>query len=583
MPPRGISKPVKNPLKKNASKIRHRNRGAKKARLSKGNISFFDSVPDNAIEHAFRFLSGKPEHADWVAHMPSSAADALVQTNGSLSRVATNAFRLWFDVIPDSAVEGILRFLGSNPPRDTCQVPGKTAVSLAQTRGSLRRLSRNTLSSAVCDTSGSKYAGGSAFSICLHHRELRHLPKSLRQDLRTLHIRSDERLFLGDVLVGCTRLRSFSFEQLFKSSFYRRFRIPSMIASCGSRLEYLNLTGIDVAVVNAITSHCKNLRHLKLIFQRRGIRDSPYSLDTMWESLGTKLEHLEIQSDFDLGAVALHCPNVSHLAVDHRFMGMPLDTEDVCKSYGGRLLDLKLSNCSIYAEALARISEVCPNAVIDCVRYDNFGTRTDEALALGLSAVSWQVSGRDADFDDSLFARVGTSCPNLQRCRVISRANAVSVNSFSELFVSPKPKLKCIELHVVKPSCASTVLAVLADKGCLLKEFSYKGPCPPLELLQRFVTSQTELQKVVFAGGPQCICQDGAEIGESNAVRANSRNMGMFWMPILGILLRNRSVTEIDFHCSKFTRPRRQNEVTAACNVARTRRISVTVCGWRYL
>lgn len=301
----------------------------------------------------------------------------------------------------------------------------------------------------------------------------------------------------------------------------------------------------------------------------------------MWKRLGTKLEHLEIRGRFDLVSVAQLCPNISRLAFDSR--GMERDTEDMCKSYGASLLGLKLSNCVIGNAVLTRISTACPNAIINYIEDKNCGMLSDRVLALGRTAASWQVSSRDADFDDSLFYRVGMLCVNLQRCSVTSYANSVSVNSFRDLFLLPKPKLKRVDLHVTKPSCAYMVLAVLIDKACLLNEFSYKGPCPPLEIHERVMVSQTELEKVIFAGGRQCMCQDRAENSEPRELRVTAPNMGMFCVAILGALMKNRSLAEIVCRCSNTPQPHRLNEVFEACDVARTRRISVLVCGWRYL
>lgn len=352
---------------------------------------------------------------------------------------------------------------------------------------------------------------------------------------------------------------------------YRYDLLPHLIQKCGSRLEHLSLAKIGGCVVDAIAKHCKSLRHLKLSFE------SQYSfglVESSWKGQGleAKLQHLEIQTTwFDLGfffrAVSLHCPNISHLSIDSTGREYK-SIEDFCTSFGPTVLDLRLGNGLIENAVLKKICETCPNAVINCVQDYNYGMLSDKALALGTFAACWEVSSRDADCDDSLFSQFGMACLNLQRCSVTSYANAVSVNSFSNLFLLPKPKLKHIQLHVTKISSVSTVLTVLIAKGCLLEEFSYKGPCPPLELLQHFVVSQTESLKVVFAGGHQCICQDGAENDEAQSVRATSRNLGMFWIPIVTALLKNRGLTEISCRCSKSGEPRRLTEVAEACNPA---------------
>lgn len=95
--------------------------------------------------------------------------------------------------------------------------------------------------------------------------------------------------------------------------------------------------------------------------------------------------------------------------------------------------------------------------------------------------------------------------------------------------------------------------------------------------------SQTELEKVVFVGGSQYICQDEVEDGEAQDVHATSRNLGMFWIPMLGALLKSPSLTKIDCEFNNKAQPRRQAEVTEACNPACTRQIPISLCGWRYL
>lgn len=220
------------------------------------------------------------------------------------------------------------------------------------------------------------------------------------------HLSHRYRLPTYGFISGFKRLRSLSCGPHVLDKKYRKVAVPDMMKTWGSHLEQLHLEHIDRDVVNAIASHCENLRHLKLSFRREPCR---HPLDTLWERLGTKLEHLEMQSEHILGALARYCPNVLSVCTD----AMDVDAEDVCKAYGEKLLDLKLLNCAIGNAGLARISETCPNAVVDCTHARNYGMPTDQVLALGRAAALWQMSTRDAYFDDGLFGRVGASCSNL--------------------------------------------------------------------------------------------------------------------------------------------------------------------------
>lgn len=456
MSPRGVSKPDKRPCKKNWSKLAHLKRDPKKTGSSTGNISFFDTEPDKVIENAFRFMSVKPQHADWAAHIASTDIETLIHTSGSLSRVAANKFRLWFDELPDAAIEGILYFLGKNPLRGISKVPGKTAVSLVMTGRSLRQVSKALFASVLYNGCGPGYVGRSTFSVSLHSAGFRDLPQTLGPNVRTLHMgdpfpfsKRDLRYLNVNEYSG---LRSFSYEPTrVAGKLYLRAALPRIIAAWGSCLEHLCLGKIDFRVVNAIARHCKKLRHLKL-----SCLHGYFSLEPMWKGLGTKLEHLIIQSEVALGSVAVNRPNISRLSVD--LYGWRPGTEAMRSTLGATLLELKLGRRGNGNAELARICEACPNVVIHCFPHIEKCMPTATVLALGRSASSWRVSTRDSDFDESLFSRVGMSCVNLQRCSVTSFANAVPVHSFGDLFLSPKPKLKHIELHVTKISSVSIVL-----------------------------------------------------------------------------------------------------------------------------
>lgn len=124
------------------------------------------------------------------------------------------------------------------------------------------------------------------------------------------------------------------------------------------------------------------------------------------------------------------------------------ELESICTSYGAGRLDLKVINCFGLVEnvALTRISNVCLNARIDVLDEHRGkskrwkGMRADRVLALGGSAVSWQVCIRDLDFDDALISRVGVSCANIQRCYITHCSSSQLL--FNDLFLRPKPKLK---------------------------------------------------------------------------------------------------------------------------------------------
>lgn len=161
-------------------------------------------------------------------------------TSGSLSRVSQRIFRLWFDTISDSAIQGILRFLNSEPWYGVRQVHGTIAQFLVQTRGSLRRVSIGAFSSG---SSGWTHADKKAFCVYLDcYFDRRPCVQGL--NFRTLRV-CYEFPRLED-MNGCTRLRSFSYDPHARemSEHTLKIELPQMIAKWGSRLEHLHLEQI---------------------------------------------------------------------------------------------------------------------------------------------------------------------------------------------------------------------------------------------------------------------------------------------------------------------------------------------------
>lgn len=221
-----------------------------------------------------------------------------------------------------------------------------------------------------------------------------------------------------------------------------------IIAACGSTLDSLTVLRMHAneRVVLSIADHCSSLRHLKLSYP-----DMPHqaSLAPMWKALGNNLLHLEVFGErylpaFGLRGMTANCRKVSRLTLD---FGGPWDKwiQIICCSFGANLLELKLRMAAPSGSresprrqeaSLARIRNACPNIRIEvpkCNGVNLNGSSTDFAIVLGPSLVSWALHF-DASVSENVFTRVGTSCPNVERCFLnLGGGRRLSKTAFSGL------------------------------------------------------------------------------------------------------------------------------------------------------
>lgn len=122
-----------------------------------------------------------------------------MRTSGSLSRVSKKLFRLWFDELPDAAIEGILRFAGSNLQHNMHQLPSATALSLLRSRGNLSRVAQTSFSTVWYNLTGSEYSDERGLWVSLDDLGLSEFPRALGPNLHTLHIRAPFPFYKRDI------------------------------------------------------------------------------------------------------------------------------------------------------------------------------------------------------------------------------------------------------------------------------------------------------------------------------------------------------------------------------------------------
>lgn len=165
-----------------------------------------------------------------------------------------------------------------------------------------------------------------------------------------------------------------------------------------------------------------------------------------------------------------------------------------------------------------------------------------------------------------------------------STSEADGIKNFKDLFSAPKPHLKRLVLELTKISCASMVLDVLIAKKVMLEDLFYEGPCPPFDLLQRWMRSQNELKMVIFRGGSKCLCHGDTGSDDAQQGQLPLRDIGMFWVPIMKSLLLCSSLESICCQCFEAS-GREIEELTQICNDLPDdgKLMSIVVCNYTYL
>lgn len=503
---------------------------------------------------------------------------------------------LFFDCIPHHAVDHILRFLGDGPSADgISNVPAETALSVLRVPGSLSSVARTAFRSLHCAARRHfKQAERCEILAAGEHASTREvaraLPAAVGGGLRTLFVRAPLTApFTRAVVAHCGGLKSLSF----RPSVYWKFpsvNLCAIIEARGGGLEELCVELMDAneAVVGAIARNCRALRKMKL-----WCRSVHTSLGQMWEAVGGGLEEVELRHSTNCEMLAIRsipaaCPRVTRLGLFFEKQAHE-EVEAVCVAYGTKLLELDLLSDAIGVEALGRICAACPKVRI------NFptgkaasafaGASSCTVAGLGTFSSSWTVNTSLEGYCDSVFRKVGQSCPNLESCYVISDSGRpIREAAFGELFVYRKTRLRHFEVTACDVSSVSAILSVLAEKVCSLEKFSYEGPNPPLAVLKKFIGSQTVLKKVSLSGGWSCVCQVENIVPKWHSLHHSESSIGHHWEALLGTLLSNRSLVDIECHCnaSLLRPPRKVSSVAEVCCSARARSISIVVCGHRY-
>lgn len=507
--------------------------------------------------------------------------------------------RLFFDEIPENAVDHVLKFLGDSPRSeadDVVNVPGLTAVAVLQCGGALSTLARNAFRSVLCVNERQlKQAEQCKVRLLGTPRETRHaashLPAEIGESLQALVVRAPlTSVFARGIAMHSTELRSLSFTP----SSYWHFpsgHFCSILAARGSGLRHLSVEDMDANedVVAAIGAHCRGLLLLKI-----WCRSVEVSFEPVWDAIGAGVQELELRHSRSSGLLALRkipatCPRVVRLGLFFGKEGYD-DVEFICKSYATKLLGLNLLCDSIGLPALNRIRAACPNSQITFPSgKPSKGcspASTATVIALGSLSSSWTVSTSEQGFCNSTFVDVGYSCPNIRSiCMTSGLGQLISEAAFGGLFILPKPKLRKFEVTMCDVSSASAVLSVLTRKARYLESFCFEGPKPALNILEDFIRSQTALRKVAFSGGWNCICHAGGNGVPWQPGDANANSIGLHWPPIISVLLSNPSLIEIACQCNRsiLYPPRKVDDIANVCCPARARNLSISVCGWQYV
>lgn len=265
----------------------------------------------------------------------------------------------------------------------------ETVLTLVNSGGSLRRVAQKAFRS-VQFSIGKRFSVGKNCDIQLRgrHKEEKHLmqalPAGTGEGTQTMFISSPlSSAFSRAIAEHCTGLRKLSFQPYCGSPF-PNVNFCAIIAARGPILESLEISSFPGSdrLVAAIGESCCNLIHLKL--SCAGI---VCSFAQLWTSAGKNLQHLELggcvyDPRFSLQNIFPNCPNISRLSFGFWEPEGHQAVDDLCKLYGPRLTELKTQSYGMEA-VLLRIAEACPNISIDfptissCTEIDQYDESGD--------------------------------------------------------------------------------------------------------------------------------------------------------------------------------------------------------------
>lgn len=487
-----------------------------------------DGLPDLAVERIIQHLSASPTNANWRHFVSAETVHSLLKTSGSVARVARATF-------------GTLDLSADFHAHCGVAVPGSTESS--------KHLALQLLS------------------------ELGGVLRSLFIDRRGL-----PRWCAAAVAAQCRSLRELSITL----GSYDRVQVWDMLQGVGKGLESLELdvSRLDAELIRAVAAHCRNARSLKLVAVSITASCKP-----MWAAIGDSLQEVSLSNGklslFMLKDLGRFCPNVTDLSFkfyenareNHR------DVVGLCEVYANRLLSFSMPYYFGSREIMLRLAELCPNASVKVPL--PWGTTTEavrliRSLGRGVSNV-WV---RDTVSVEGL----ANACPNLREVGLLT-----NLQNLGRLERTLRALLAQRNVQVLKivgegsrkqwsVEATKAILGIASKQGPLLETLAYTGALGDVDVWRRFIVASRSLKRIRVRDPRRLCC-----VADPSADPTDNNDLGAgFWAALVAFLCRSQSLTSIECSCDEPSGCRVES-VANACLSARSRNISISVCGFRYL
>lgn len=473
--------------------------------------------------------------------------------------------KLRFDDLSEAALVNIARHLSTKPRSPDWKkfIALEDVSSALRLNGSMHHVMRSSISDLELSLRGSSVSEGLAHGFIL---------MILGDKLRRLDLTAKS--FPSALVPHCTGLRQLRLT-------VRSFRNPAsvLLRERGHALEELELLKSDITQEDVSDlSCCSSLQRLKLIFS-----ELKAPLAAVWRGARSSLLHLEMNvwgndvALWELPALAKECRRLRTLS----FRGvwdLPHQYElfDLFGPFTSslRLIELDSGIC-LSKEQINGILMSCPNVSLDL---RTLGMDQSGIEAMGASAVHLRI---DNDAVGNL-KKIGDSCPNIRSCEF--RLDAGTSKDFLSFFETEKLQLEHVSVFVLSKNepTSNDILLALAEKVSGLQELSYSGPLPPVDAWEQLARANPRLRtvrlNVPFA--PPCLRMHDLD-----------RHCRVDWKPYVSPLLAHAAMEEIDFSCapahSSSVGPKTEGifaqKCVDTCLSARSKLITITLCGYQYL
>lgn len=411
-----------------------------------GGKLYFDSIPDNALENVVRYLSLSPRAANWPSYLLVELLTRLYGTPGYLGEFCRTRFTS-LCISDTKCIYELEKDIWNN-----------------RTRGMLWAQRKRSAYDVVI------HGGG-------HLRTLFIGPTYARQ----IH-NSD---MLDDFSAKCANLTALSIESDGRA-WIERF---------GARLEALEL-GLDPSrsAFFAIQNYCTNLRELTL----NAVHKTDVGRSNIWQKIGATLEVLDVAFHFpcagEIVKIEKHCRKIRHLHVEEE-EAINTALASCLASYGDQLEFASLFDMN--EQQLQQVVSSCKKAKFTLFLEEADTITTLNIIGAQLDSASVSLDNNVFDSDEQLRAAWDV-CENLRTLHIVSDCSS---DDLRRVCNAPKNNLKIVNLYINDQQTgdsAKEIIGTLANGTCALEDIELHCVDPPVGTFDSLVARNSSTLKKVY-------------------------------------------------------------------------------------